>query len=260
MTRHPWSRTAIFVTLLWTVSASWLAAQSPRFDGRGWTVGFHQESTIRVLTEYVLPGQNVDNWRELVTSTVFHQALPLDRFLQELRSQLANGCPSLVWNMIQQDQRTAIYEFHDDGCGGFEATSEIDRVRIEDDRRMYRLGYAVKTKGALPAARRKEWLEIMKQAPLVEGLLSAPPAARPAAPAPNAAAKTPVKSMSTEDLSAGVQKLGWPCPSGTKSEAKGQTQSPMGVLTIYYLECSNGQRFGVLVDPSGGIVTAVPQK
>jgi len=57
-----------------------------------------------------------------------------------------------------------------------------------------------------------------------------------------------------------LRKLAWECPAGVKSEVKGQTPSPKGVLTVYYLECSNGQRFGVLVDPSGSIVVAVPQQ
>jgi hypothetical protein len=238
-----------------------LFCATAKFDGRGWTIGNRQENATEILTEYVLPGQTVDNWQELVTSTIFHQAVPIDAFVNRLRSSLGDGCPSLVWNLIRQDQRTAIYEFHDAGCGGFDATSEIDRVTIENDRRMYRLAYAAKIKGPLPPERRKEWLEILTRVPLSEGLVSAGPDPRTSPPTPDdTAKKTPGKTLSTEELAARVQKLGWTCPSGAKSEVKGQTASPMGVLTVYYLECSNGQRFGVLVDPSGSIVTAVPQK
>jgi hypothetical protein len=176
MSRRPSLLRAILATsLLCPLSAPPVAAQSPRFDGRGWSVGNRQENAKEILTEYVLPGDTVENWRELVTSTVFHQAVPLDPFIKQLRSSLAEGCPSLVWNVIQQDQRTAIYEFRDDGCGGFEATSEIDRVTIESDKRMYRLGYAVKSKGPLPPARRKEWIGILTQTPLAEGLVGARP-------------------------------------------------------------------------------------
>ena len=52
------------------------AAQTPAFDGRGWVVGHQQRNANESLTEYVLPGQTVDNWRELVTSTVFFQPVP----------------------------------------------------------------------------------------------------------------------------------------------------------------------------------------
>jgi hypothetical protein len=57
------------------------SAQSPSFDGRGWTVGHQQRNGSQSLTEYVLPGQTVENWRELVTSTVFFQPIPPARFV-----------------------------------------------------------------------------------------------------------------------------------------------------------------------------------
>src|SRR5262249_11380246 len=156
----PRRRAIAAALILCATSAAWLTAQTPTFDGRGWTIGNRQENATEILTEYVLPGQTVENWRELVTSTVFHQAVPIDAFVKRLRSSLTEGCPSLVWNLIQQDQRTAVYEFHDAGCGGFEATTEIDRVTIEADRRMYRLAYAAKLQGPLAPARRKEWLDM----------------------------------------------------------------------------------------------------
>lgn len=255
------SRRAIAAALLMlATSALSGTSQTPPFDGRGWTIGNRQENATEILTEYVLPGQTVENWRELVTSTVFHQAVPIEAFVKRLRSSLADGCPSLVWNLIQQDQRTAVYEFRDAGCGGFEATSEIDRVTIESDKRMYRLAYAAKIKEPLAPARRKEWLDILTRIPLAEGLVGARPAAVMPSATPDDTAKSPGKTLSTEELAAGLRKLAWECPAGVKSEVKGQTPSPKGVLTVYYLECSNGQRFGVLVDPSGSIVAAVPQQ
>ena len=228
MTPHLSVRRAFATALVFGVmSASPVAAQTPGFDGRGWTIGNRQENATEILTEYVLPGQTVETWRELVTSTVFHQAVPLDAFVNRLRSSLGEGCPSLVWNLIQQDQRTAIYEFRDAGCGGFEATSEIDRVTIESDKRMYRLAYAAKRNGPLAPARRKEWLDILTQIPPAEGLVSGSAAALTSPAAPDETAKTRGKTLSTEELAAGVQKLAWPCPKGVKSEVKGQTNSPM---------------------------------
>jgi len=45
--------------LLWMVSAHAISAEGPRFDGRDWTVGNHQENGREILIEYVLPGQTV---------------------------------------------------------------------------------------------------------------------------------------------------------------------------------------------------------
>jgi hypothetical protein len=212
------------------------------------------------LTEYVLPGQTVENWRELVTSTVFHTAVPLEAFVNKVHAGAASGCPSLVWNLIQQDERTAIYEFRDAGCGGFEATSEIDRVTIESDKRMYRLAYATKTAGPLPPARRKQWLEILSRVPPAEGLVTAASTARTSPATAALTANTRAKPVSTEALAAAVQKQGWPCPKGVQSALMAQTTTPKGALTGYILECSNGQRLGVLVDASGAVIAAAPQQ
>jgi hypothetical protein len=155
------------VLLLVTASAVDVAADAPKFDGRGWTIGNQQKNARQILTEYVLPGQTVQNWKELVTSTVFPQPVPVAPFVERLRAFLSQGCPSLVWNPIRQDERTAIFEWWDAGCGGFEPTYEMDRVTIEKDG-LFRLAYAIKVKGPLAPERRKEWLAILGQVPLAE--------------------------------------------------------------------------------------------
>src|SRR5262249_17528398 len=68
--------------LLFLGAATAAAAGSvPRFDGRGWTIGNQEKNAKESLTEYVLPGQTVDGWQELVTSTVFFQPVPLGAFV-----------------------------------------------------------------------------------------------------------------------------------------------------------------------------------
>ncbi len=246
-------------TLLLGAPSTSVSAQTPTFDGRGWTVGNQQKNANESLTEYVLPGQTVEDWKELVTSTVFYQPVPLDKLVEKLRSSLASGCPSFVWNVIRQDERTAVYEFHDAGCGGFEATSELDRVTIEKDG-MYRLAYAAKVKGPLAPARRKEWLEILSQVPLAEGPVGArPQPGTPAAANADSKGAAPFKKFTTEQLVAEIRRVGWACPAGVKSEVKGQTPGPEGPMTIWLLECSNGQKYAVLVQPSGAI-SAFPQQ
>src|SRR5262245_32438968 len=147
-------------------------AQTPGFDGRGWTVGHRQSNGVQLLTEYVLPGQSVENWRELVTSHVFSPAVPLPRFVDLLRATLTNGCPSLVWNVIRQDENTLIYEWRDSGCGGWEPQHELGRIRIEGGN-LYRLTYAVRPKAPLTPDKRTAWLEILARSPLAEGTLLA---------------------------------------------------------------------------------------
>ena len=232
-----------------------VAAADSKFDGRGWTVGNQQRSGTQSLTEYVLPGQTVDNWKELVTSTVFFQPVPLSVLVERIHSSMSQGCPSLVFKVIRQDDKTALFEWRDAGCGGFEPQNELDRIAVEPDG-LYRLAYAIKVKGPLPAAKREQWLAILNQVPPAEGssLGAKPTAARPAPSAAAAGTSTPpAKKLSTAELVAGVRKSGWPCPAGTKSEVKSQLPGPQGMLTQYTLDCSNAQTYTVLVDPSGGM-------
>ena len=121
------------IILIWNLASVQMAfadTGSNLFDGRAWTIGNHQQSRTRSQTEYILPGQSVDHWKELVTSTVFidpNHAVPLAKLVDQIHLSLTAGCPSLVWNIVRQDDKTVIFEWHDVGCGGFAPQSEIDR-------------------------------------------------------------------------------------------------------------------------------------
>jgi hypothetical protein len=218
-------------------------AQTPEFDGRGWTVGHQQSTGAKTLTEYVLPGQNVENWRELVSSQVFTPAVPLARMVERFRTSLLEGCPSLEWNVIRQDETMVIYEWRDSGCGGFEPQYEVGRMTIAD-RSLYRLAYAIKTKSPLAPAKRGAWLEILARVPLAEGVMSESvgSAERP----------SPMPMKVTRALAERVN-FGFDCPAGRSSEIKRQEPGPAGPLTIFLLECTNGARYTVMVDPFGAV-------
>jgi hypothetical protein len=159
------------VSSVWLAAVAITAAPAPRFDGRGWTVGNHQQSGSQILSEYVLPGQTVEDWKELVTTTTYldaRHAVPLASFVDRIHRSMGQGCPSLVWTVIQQDDKRATFEWHDSGCGGFPPQAEMDRLAV-GDQGVYRLAYAVKTKTALPAEKHKQWLAILAQVPLAEG-------------------------------------------------------------------------------------------
>jgi hypothetical protein len=219
-------------------------AQTPGFDGRGWTVGHRQSNGVQTLIEYVLPGQNVENWRELVTSQVLSQAVPVAPFVERLRASLSQGCPSLVWNVIRQEEKTVTYEWRDSGCGGFEPQYELGRIAIED-RTLYRLAYAIKTKAPLAAAKRSAWLEILARVPLAEGTASAS--------ADAAERSSSVNTQVTRALAERVNFGGFPCPAGRRSEIKQREPGPAGPLTIWLLECTNGAQYTVMVDPFGAV-------
>jgi hypothetical protein len=240
--RLPLPSGAAFLLILSAITPA--NAQTPGFDGRGWSVGHRQSNGVQTLIEYVLPGQNVENWRELVTSQVFSQAIPPAPFVERLRASLSEGCPSLVWNVIRQEENILIYEWRDSGCGGFEPQYELGRIAIEG-RSLYRLAYAIKTKAPLTAAKRSAWLEILGRVPLAEGTVTASADATERSPS--------VPMQVTRALAERVDFGGFPCPAGRRSEIKRQEPGPAGPLTIWLLECTNGAQYTVMVDPFGAV-------
>jgi hypothetical protein len=176
MVRLWWLR--LFSSLLCAAMAA--SSAGPKFDGRGWRTGNHQENAARVLTEYVLPGETVHHWTELVTSEVFkdpRHAVSIAAFVDRIHASGARGCPSFVWHVIRQDEGTAIFEHHDAGCGGFEPESSLVRLATGDVG-VYRLAYAARINGPIPPAKRREWLAILSQVPLAEASASALPPSR----------------------------------------------------------------------------------
>jgi hypothetical protein len=227
-------------------------AETPKFDGRGWVVGHQQQNGVQSIIEYVLPGQTVENWKELVTSTLFFQAVPLAPFVDELRASLAQGCPSLAWTVIRQDEKTAIVEWRDSGCGGFEPSAELTRLTIEGNG-LYRLAYSAK--GTFTAERRTQWLAILGQSPPAEA--SARETAREGRPAGQDPEQAARMAKATEVLMGFVRQGGHPCAGPAKAEIEDQTPGPQGPLSEWLLECSDGARYTVLVQPSGAM-TAFP--
>jgi hypothetical protein len=233
--------------LLLMSAGATMNADVPKFDGRGWVVGHQQRDGQRSIIEYVLPGQNVENWKELVTSSVFPQPVPVAPFVEELHASLAQGCPSLVWTVVKQDEKTAIVEWRDAGCGGFEPTSELMRVTIEKDG-LFRLAYSVK--GRLTPERRKTWLAILGQAPLAER--AARDSARETKSAAEDAEQAVRMAKVTQVLAGFVRQNGRPCAAPARAELKEQIPGPQGPLSEWLLECSDA-RYTLLAQPSGAM-------
>ncbi len=219
-----------------------------QFDGRAWTIGNRQQSRTQILTEYVLPGQTVDHWKELVTSTVFvdaDHAVPLAKFVDRIHASLTAGCPSLVWDVVRQDEKTAIFEWHDSGCGGFPPQVEIDRLTV-GSQGVYRLAYAAYVDGTLPTAKRNAWLEILGRVPLVEVPAESAASASTLPPRPISARANEIE---TAALVREIDKSGQTCPSGNSSE---RLPAQNG-LKKWNVECSDGHKYSVLLDPSGAV-------
>ena len=226
------------------------AVAVPTFDGRRWTVANHQENTTGVLAEYVLPGQSVDTWKELVTCRVFKDpdhVIPLGRFLDRIHEGAVRSCPSLVWNVIQRDESTVIFEHHDAGCGG-SPESNIARLQVGDGG-IYSLAYAARIDGPLSPEARKEWITILAQSPRAEGDCgqSAGDAIAPGR-VPSGGEGSTVEALAERIRQA------YPCSAVVKSARQPAEEG----VVIWTVECSSNHVYTVVVGRTGE--TTVIQK
>jgi hypothetical protein len=143
------------------------AHESEKFDGRAWKVGNDASDDREHVVEYVLPGQTVDQWKELVTHQVMfdpqHKA-DIPRLLDTMKAQLSAGCPSLSWTVLSQSATAATYEWSHETCGGYPPQYEISTLSICSEA-VCRWAYSTKLVPA-PASVREEWLRLLPTLPM----------------------------------------------------------------------------------------------
>lgn len=135
----------------------------PVFDARAWKLGWSQNQGGAVFEEYILDGDSVENWSELVTVQFFpglqKQTKP-DIYEAALKSQLSSVCPSIVWDSLYQSDDERIWKWHIQGCPGQPDQSEIARLK-QTSSGFHVWHYAIK-KAPMPADNENVWLENLK--------------------------------------------------------------------------------------------------
>lgn len=130
-------------------------------DGREWWVGYKADDGAQRILEFVLPGERVENWRELVTFQFFGDpSFPSPKAAMDgLRNQMKQRCQNTVWNVLRQDERSVLYEWRTWNCPGQPDQHEIARfLRLKEG--TYRIAYAGKTKEISPS-RRDQWIDLL---------------------------------------------------------------------------------------------------
>lgn len=154
---------ALAILAVVTFAASVHAAKAvPVFDGRNWKLGWSQNQGSAVFEEYVLDGESVENWTELVTIQFMpglNEKTNPDIFEAANRRDLSAVCPDIRWNSISQGE-DRMWEWSIQGCQGQPDQSEIARlVRTGEGYHMFH--YAIK-KSPMPADKREVWIENLK--------------------------------------------------------------------------------------------------
>lgn len=80
----------------------------PKFDKRPWTVAYTKEAGGQRITEWLLPGQTVEEWKEMVTELFLPSSKPKEEFGPYIQNLRAGGNVAKVINQKDDD---IIYEF-----------------------------------------------------------------------------------------------------------------------------------------------------
>jgi hypothetical protein len=139
------------------------------FDNRQWEIGWWNQKTRQPLFHYVLKGQTVNNWSELLTVQFYPKPAP-DRinlkklayeqtmFLQRLGFQ-----PHL--QLIAESPNDILYEFQVEGAGSQNEQSLIRIIRGEKG--IYQVNYD--SRPTMSRKHRTTWIQLLSQATIKPG-------------------------------------------------------------------------------------------
>lgn len=133
----------------------------------GWKIGHYSEVPNQyVITEFIREGDNINNWKELLTIQNFPPLwggpTPEDA-LKKLKEIRENECPGMTkWNIINKDETSILYEWQATPCLGWPNQHEIARI-IYRKYDKYFIHYVQKTK-QISAEQRSKWIKKISDA------------------------------------------------------------------------------------------------
>jgi hypothetical protein len=137
------------------------------FDGRAWKNGYEAHNSAQAITEYVLEGETVENWTELVTAHRFlglQSQVTLKSFMEIMQKDLYRTCPSTRWEIISESPEDLIYSWQLMNCAGQDNQYEIARL-ILGRTAVHLIRYTHKAP-MLDSRRYEIWLALLKNAEL----------------------------------------------------------------------------------------------
>jgi len=159
----------LFVFIMPLLNVYAVEKASPVFDDRPWKLGWSRNQEGAVYEEYVLDGETVENWSELVTIQFFpglNKKMSPDAFEARQKADLSSVCPSLNWESIYQSEDERIWKWNITGCLGQPDQAEIARLKKTDEG-FHIWHYAIKKSSILPEKERI-WLEKLRAIEIIK--------------------------------------------------------------------------------------------
>lgn len=142
----------------------------PYFDDRRWEVGYKIVGQGMSMTEYVLSGQSVNNWQELVTVISLYgrqRDMTSEQFMGALKEIMIKRCPNVFWEVIQRQPDEILFEWRVAGCKGAEDQHEIKRL-ISGKTAIHHIAYTIK-KPKMSLEQKNQWVQLLTAAEIKSG-------------------------------------------------------------------------------------------
>jgi hypothetical protein len=137
------------------------------FDERQWKLGYQDARNSQVIAEFVLDGESVKDWNELVTAQLFIGLRTEPRYyVQYVKEKTAQVCPGAKWQTLKETPVDVLYEWSVKDCTGTPDQSEIARAVLGADG-LHVLHYAVKS-GEMSAQSRQKWTQCLLASQIVK--------------------------------------------------------------------------------------------
>ncbi len=138
-----------------------------KFDDRKWTLGFEHEDEGSWLKEYVLDGQSVDNWTELVTEQFFPDSQPkatARQFMESFVEKIHKASPKVVFQVLSEADTDVLFQWQIKGDPNNQDQFELDRI-VSGRTGLHFLHYVIKP--TMSDAQRTKWMDLLKAAKVV---------------------------------------------------------------------------------------------
>ena len=159
----------LFLCLIACIDAPPASAQKENIEFRistDWQLANHFETHDAALMEYVRKGDDIKNWKELVTFQNFARRGNLASrgpmpspgdYLDALKALREKECPgATVWNTIEQDENSIVYEWQVKTCLNQPEQHEMAKI-VYGRYNIFILHYAAKVYELTPDTR-SQWI------------------------------------------------------------------------------------------------------
>ena len=119
--------TMFFALALISIGGELHAEEPITLLDKAWHIGFSNSNAKQQVTEYVLSGETVENWRELVTRQILADpdgTIALDRLAATIRNGFGRDCKDLFWLVVKSTKTKLVYTWSHKGCARYPAQEE----------------------------------------------------------------------------------------------------------------------------------------